>query len=79
MYTFPKKYPECPITVMQCKKSDKQFFVKQAAGENDNSDRSEDEDLSWVYQEIDASNNVKTHHLKQADNAKVKQHLAHNM
>ena len=46
MYTFSKKYPECLVIVMHHEKSDKQFFVKQPAREDDNSDGSKNEDLS---------------------------------
>ena len=78
MYTFPKKFSEQPVMVMQRKESDKQFFVKQVMREDDNSDGSEDKDLSQVYQEIEADDNMKIHCLKQAHNAKVEQCLAHN-
>ena len=59
-------------------KSDKQCFVKKPVEEDSNNNRSEDKDLSQVYQEIESDDNVKTHHLKQAHNAKIKQRLAHD-
>ena len=52
MYTFPNKYPKYPVIMTYCEESDKKFFVKQAAGKDSDSDGSEDEDTSQVYQEI---------------------------
>ena len=64
--------------MMYHEESDKNFFIKQLAREDSDNNGSENEDPSWVYQEIEPNNNVKTCHLKQTHNAKVKQHLAHD-
>ena len=70
-YTFPQKYSKHPVITMHYKESDKKFFVKQPAREDSNNNGSENKDPSWVYQEIEPDNNVKTHHLKQAHSIKV--------
>ena len=64
---------------MHCEESDKQFFVKQPAKKDSNNNRSEDEDLLQVYQELEPDNNIKMHCLKQAHNTKVEQCLAHDV
>ena len=77
-YSFPKKYPEHPVTMTHHEESDKQFFVEKPAAEDSNNNGSEDEDPSQVYQEIEPNNNIKMCHLKQAHNSKVKQCLAYD-
>ena len=34
MYTFPKKYPEHPVTKTHWEESDKRFFIKKASRED---------------------------------------------